>query len=569
MIKARKIIEEMYSYAVPKIVDAEVKLNQNESPYDMPEKLRKELIKRLTNVSFNRYNDGSSQKLRLLLAKKFNVSIDQIIVGAGIDELLYYLAMAFIEKEDKVVRPVPSFSMYEICANVAGADDEPVMLSDDFLLSEEFVDKSKDAKLVFICTPNNPTSNSFDRKTIEKIIKTTNGIVCIDEAYAEFAEQDCLDFLKYDNVIIFRTFSKAYSCAGVRLGYALSNPIIIDRLNRVRLPWNINFFAQIVGEVVLENESIFEKRIMKIKKERERVFRRINEMNSLIEVLPSDCNFLTFKVANPDLVFAKLLEYGVLVRNISKYPKLEKYLRVSIGTKEENDKFLKALKSALAFSKSNTVIDGIIFDIDGVLVDVTNSYREAIKQTAQAITGTVFTNRDVQEIKKLPNSNNDWDVTYALIIGIKDLKSINRTCEQYKNVKDKFQELYFGGLRDQEEILISKETLTKLKRRGYKLGIVTSRPREEALYVLKQFIPKFFSENYIIAQEDCENEKPNPGPLLLAKERMGAKSILYIGDTINDRLAAKAAIMRYISVVKDPESDSVISNVNKILEVLE
>ncbi|MBU0590680.1 histidinol-phosphate transaminase [Candidatus Micrarchaeota archaeon] len=567
MIKARKVIEELAPYAAPKVVEADVKLNQNESPYDMPLELREEIRRRLATTAFNRYNNGTSQRLRELLAKKFNTKADQIIVGAGMDELLYYLILAFVDKGDKIVRSVPSFSMYEICAKVTDANDKPILLSDNFELTEEFVRESNAAKLVFICTPNNPTSNSFDKKTIEKIIQNTDGLVCIDEAYAEFAEQDCLDFLKYENVIIFRTFSKAYSCAGVRLGYAIANPQIIDRLNRVRLPWNLNFFAQIVGEVVLENESIFIERIAEIKKERKRL---ISLMKSVVELLPSDCNFITFKVANPNLVFAKLLKNGILVRNISKYPKLENYLRVNVGTRQENNAFLKALKIAVTTGQqSQGQSKGIIFDIDGVLVDVTKSYREAIKQTVASITGKNITNKDIEEIKKLPNSNNDWDVTYALITGIKDLKNIGRTNEQYKKAKDKFQELYLDGLRDQEEILISKETLTKLKQKGYKLGIVTSRPREEALYVLKQFTLEFFSEDCIIAQEDCEKEKPNPDPLLLVKQRMNCVSTIYVGDTINDRLATRAAKMRYISVTEDPESDSVISNVNQILEVLE
>ncbi len=561
MIKARSGIDDLQPYQTPKTIEADVKLNQNESPYDFPLELRCEIQKRLDNTNFNRYNDGSSKRLRALLAKKFNVSEDQIIVGAGIDELLYYLILAFVEKNDKIVRPIPSFSMYEICAKIMGADDKPVLLSSDFELTEEFVDESANAKLIFICRPNNPTSNSSDKKIIEKIIQNTSGLVCIDEAYAEFAEEDCLDFLKYENVIIFRTFSKAYSCAGVRLGYAISNQKIIDRFNRVKLPWNMNFFSQIVGEVVLENESIFAERIDEIKKERRRL---ISNLKPMVEVLPSDCNFITFKVNSPNSVFAKLVESGILIRNICQYPRLENYLRVNVGTAAENDKFLDALRNIFAESKSK----GIIFDVDGVLVDVTNSYREAIKQTAAAMTGKEFTNIDVEEIKKLPNSNNDWDVTYALITGIRDMKSICRTCAQYKKTKDKFQELYLGGLRDQEEVLVSKETIDKLKKKGYKLGIVTSRPRDEVLYALKQFIPEFFSEDCIIALEDCKVEKPNPDPLLLAKERMNSESVMYVGDTVNDRLAARAANMKYVSVVTDPDSDFIITNINQILEVL-
>jgi histidinol-phosphate aminotransferase len=569
MVQARKLIEEMEPYAAPAIVEAEVKLNQNESPYNLPPRLVEEIKTRLSSIQFNRYNEGTSKRVRELLGKKFSVSADQIIVGAGVDELLYYLIMAFVEKGDKLVRPVPSFAMYEICARVSGARDCAIFLGQDFELTEEFVRESIDAKLVFICRPNNPTSNSFDKMIIERIIKQTKGIVCIDEAYAEFAKENCLDFLKYENVLIFRTFSKAYSCAGVRLGYAISNEKIIDRMNRVRLPWNIGILSQIVGEIVLMNDDLFMSRVEEIKAERDQLF---GEMKKFVRVLPSDSNFITFEVNDPKSVFGKLQEKGILIRNISKYPMLSKYLRVNVGTKEENRKFLEALKEICgkpgAVATATDSSDGIIFDIDGVLVDVSKSYREAIKQTASALSGRTITDADVEEIKKLPNSNNDWDVTYALITGVRNMASIDRNDPTYKKAKAKFQDLYLDGLRDKETPIAKSETLRTLSERGYKLGVVTSRPRDEAFYVLDRLFPGIFKPGYVVAQEDCDVEKPSPKPLLKAKQLMDCGVVVYVGDTINDALAARAADMKFVSVVPALEADYKIKDVNKIFEVL-
>jgi|GEM_PF-8703 len=567
MIKAKKEIEEMEPYQAPMIVDAEVKLNQNESPYNIPPELVVKIMDRIKAVMFNRYNEGSSKKLRELIATKFSVSPEQVIFGVGVDELLYYLVLAFLDRGEKVVRPVPSFAMYEICARVVGANDCPVMLTDEFELSEDFVREAKDAKLVFICSPNNPTSNSFDKKTIERVIIGTKGIVCIDEAYAEFAKDDCLEFLKYPNVIIMRTFSKAYSCAGVRLGYAISTPGIINRMDRVKLPWNVSVLSQVVGEIVLENDKSFMANVAEVKQNRDRM---VAEMKKMVPALSCDANFITFKIDDPNKAFGFLLSRGVLVRNISKYPMLSKFLRVNVGTTEENKKFLDALRSYLGkrLGDRSVATKGIIFDIDGVLVDVSKSYRTAIIETVMAVSGIKITNDDIDRIKKKPNSNNDWDVSYALAYEVEDLAKIDRSGSNYKKLKAIFQNLYLGRLRNLETPIAKLTTLNSLLSSGYYLGIVTSRPREEALYVLEQFFPKIFDPKCVVALEDCKVEKPNPDPVLLAARAMGCDPLdcTYVGDTVNDMLAAKAAGSRFVSVTKGLGAiDEFIDDVNEIV----
>lgn len=214
-------------------------------------------------------------------------------------------------------------------------------------------------------------------------------------------------------------------------------------------------------------------------------------------------------------------------------------------------------------------VDGIIFDIDGVLVDVSESYREAIRLSAEDFLGRKVEPSEVDGIKGIAGMNNDWDAAYALFKGLKSAEGIERESEEYAKIKGKFQELYLGGLRDKEKLIIREDTLRELRERGIALGIVTGRPREEALYVLGKLVPEFFAGECIIAMEDCEYEKPDARPIKLAIKRMGCKSPTYIGDTISDAIAARNAGIPFVSVVEGLEADARIDDVNEILKVIE
>ena len=545
----RDEIRNMKAYVGGEVSEIGVKLNQNESPFNLPEEIIEKVKKRMDTIKFNRYNEGSLRKLRELTARKFNVDADQIIYGCGMDELFYYLTLVFVSNGDKLVRPVPSFGMYDICAKVSGARDVPIALDEKFEITDEFAKESKDAKLTFICRPNSQTGNLWNKKIIEKIVKETSGIVCIDEAYAEFAEEDCLDLLKYENVVIMRTFSKCYLAAGLRLGYAIGSKKTIEYMNRVRLPWNVNVLSQVIGEIILENEDVFKEKLEEIKENRKEL---ITEMEKIVKILPTETNFISFEVQKPREVFEKLKEKGVLIRDICKYPMLEKYLRVNVGTKEENEKFLSALKDVLQINQ-----DAVIFDIDGVLVDVSKSYREAIKRTVEKFRGTRATDQEIELIKRKPNSNNDWVVTYALATRYEgDLSKINRSDKNYLKMKEVFQNFYLNELIDNEKILINKKYIYGLKKKGTLIGVVTSRPRYEALYVLKRI--NLVDENFVVAQEDCDEEKPSPKPILTLLQKMGTKNAIYVGDTINDQLAAEKANIRYENVDEKQDVNEII-----------
>lgn len=535
----RKEIREMPDYPAPAIVEAECKLNQNESPLDLPVELKKKIANVLVGLPLNRYYEGSSTKLREKIAIKFNVLPTNVIVGSGIDELLYCLALAFINRGDRIARAVPSFSMYKICAAVAGANDVAIPLDGNFELSEEFMRESKYAKLTFICRPNNPTGNSFDKKKIEKIVRSASGIVCIDEAYAEFSSDDCLDLLKYENVVVMRTFSKMYSAAAVRLGYALADEKIIKYMDKVRLPWNVSLISQVAGELILGEGDCFRQNRSYIVSERKRIEAEMRKITG-IQVYQSDCNFILFRpLQNAEKVFQSLLDNGILIRNMERSG-MNGFLRVNAGTKQENSLFLECLKSQQT--------DAVIFDIDGVLVDVSNSYRLAIKETAEKFLGRRVNKNEVDAIKSIPGFNNDWDATYALINAIRSSSGITRKSEGYLEIKNEFQKLYLANFAKNEKLLIKKETLMCLKNSGINLGIVTSRPRAEAFSALQQFIPDFFTPSSVMASEDCDEEKPSPKPLLLMKEKLSCKNPVYVGDSVNDKLAAERAGMAIVMV---------------------
>jgi len=322
-----------------------VKLDQNESPYQLPGELQREMLSRFRQIELNRYNDGESSRLRGLFAARLGVGERNVCAGTGIDELLYYLMFAFVEPGETVVRATPSFGMYKICATLAQAKDVAIPLNPDFSLPERFIAAARESKLVFLCRPNNPTGNADPLETVERLARACPGLVCIDEAYAEFASDNCASLLKTcPNVVILRTLSKAFGAAAARVGFAAAGESVIAALDAVRLPWNMPAFSQAAAEVLLENAASFDGNVSRIKEERARLFAGLQKMG--VAVFPSEANFLLMRVPRADAVFDGLLSRGVLVRPFSS-PELAGCLRVTVGTREENEAFLDALKGCL------------------------------------------------------------------------------------------------------------------------------------------------------------------------------------------------------------------------------
>ncbi|MHB8881578.1 MAG: histidinol-phosphate transaminase [Thermodesulfovibrionales bacterium] len=331
----RKDVASLKAYNAAEI-PCRIKLDANESPYGFAAAL-----KAVNSVSTNRYPDPEAKGLRRLLAKDLGVRPDNILQGNGSDELIYCLIATF---GGPVLFPVPTFSMYGVIAQALGEKRSDVRLDADFDLDSEkmlaAVKKDK-PKLVFLSSPNNPTGNCFSAGKILEVIEASKGIVVVDEAYQPFSsEKGFLPFLKdYKNLVILRTLSKT-GLAALRLGFMIADPEIVEEVNKVRLPFNVNSLSQAVAAAALKEKKQLNGFIKVIIAERDRLLSAMEKITG-VRPFPSEANFILFKVKDPDRVYRLLLKKGILVRNLNGV--LKGCLRVTAGTPAENTAFLAAL----------------------------------------------------------------------------------------------------------------------------------------------------------------------------------------------------------------------------------
>lgn len=323
-----------------KDIACKIKLDANESPYSIKLSIDNALLENL-----NRYPDSSAKILKKAIAKGLKVGTQNILLGNGSDELIYYLTITF---GGPVLYPVPTFSMYNIIPRSLGELTVEVELDEYFDLDIEKILLSirrYKPKLIFISSPNNPTGNCFSSDKILKIIEKSRSIVVIDEAYQPFAsKRGFLPLLKdYKNLAILRTFSKI-GFAAIRVGYLIGHEELISEVNKVRLPFNLNAISQALSIEVLKKRKIIDKYIKSIISERELMYTELRSIQGLTPY-PSEANFILFKIEGADRIFNNLIKEGVLVRNMSGV--LKDTLRVTIGRPEENKRFLEALKRVM------------------------------------------------------------------------------------------------------------------------------------------------------------------------------------------------------------------------------
>ena len=312
-------------------IPCKVKLDANESPYGF----------RVNNVPTNKYPDPEAKELRKLFARGLKVRAENVLHGNGSDELIYNLIMTF---GGPVLYPTPTFSMYGIIAQALGEKFTGVSLDENFDLDMNGMNKQmikSKPKLIFLSSPNNPTGNSFSSERILQIIQRSKGMVVIDEAYQQFSSRKSFIPLlnKHKNLVILRTLSKI-GLAGIRTGFMIANNDIINEVNKVRLPFNLNSLSQKVAIDKLKKTRELKSRISKIISERKRLFNEMSKMDG-IRPFPSDANFILFRVNNPDKIYRGLLKRGVLIRNMKAFA--GGCLRVTVGTPAENNTFIKNL----------------------------------------------------------------------------------------------------------------------------------------------------------------------------------------------------------------------------------
>ena len=349
----RNCLKELKPYD-PHQVPYKIKLNANENPYGLPDEIIEEILRKAKNLEYSRYPDANSERLGEIISASLGLTPSNIIIGNGSDELIDYLIKAFSEKGRRVITTAPSFAMYKIYSIINGTnfveiplDQNNFSLDEDGILEEA---KKEDSSIVFIAYPNAPTGNYFVEDKIIKIIEESGCLVVVDEAYYEFGEKTFVPLIsRYPNLAVLRTFSKAYSLAGLRVGYLLSNPEIINEVKKVKSPFNVNIFSQLAAQVVFENKEILKDITNKIIEERERLILRINEIPPF-QANPSQTNFLLVEVGskeNTDLVYRSLLEQGILVQTVSDpvFSRSRYFLRITVGNKEENNVLLSELEN--------------------------------------------------------------------------------------------------------------------------------------------------------------------------------------------------------------------------------
>ncbi|MBB4088360.1 histidinol-phosphate transaminase [Salinibacter ruber] len=348
----RPAVRDRSEYIVDMPEGIDVKLNQNESPFDLPAGLKQELLDAHAQVEMNRYPSEQPEALRHALAEYDGVDPDQILVGNGSNEITYTFGLAFLDPGDPVVLPRPMFSLYEKVMRLQEADLTIVPPQDDFGFDADALATAAaetDAVLTILTTPNNPTGLAMTLDELEQVVTASSGFVVIDEAYVEFnPEGTAIDLLEqHPNVLILRTLSKGFGLAGARLGYLLAHPAVVTELMKARLPFMVDRFAEQTALAVLRRPDLIEDRVSRIEASITTLTEALQAMEG-VEVVPSQANFVVFTTPLPaDTLQDRLADRGVLVRNMGGYPELEGYLRVSAGTEEENNAFLDALDVSL------------------------------------------------------------------------------------------------------------------------------------------------------------------------------------------------------------------------------
>ncbi|MDP6648092.1 MAG: histidinol-phosphate transaminase [Candidatus Woesearchaeota archaeon] len=543
MIKPKKAVLEMEDYSPPTSGrENKLRLDFNENTIGCSPKV----IQALRQVDANKLSVYPEYtKFMKKLASFLKINENELLLTNATDEAIQLVMNTFVEKGDEVIIPVPTFAMFKFYASLAEAKIKEVLYEEDLTYPIDSIINSisSKTKIVILVNPNNPTGTAILEKDILQIIQKAqdnDALVLVDEAYYEFYGKSCLELIrKYENVIITRTFSKAYGLAGMRIGYIVANSKTMGFLEKAGSPYSINSLAVIAAEAALEDYRYMNDYVREVNENKSFVENELARLG--IKTYSSEANFLIANFGNLcESIYERLKQKDILVRNRTKDQLLKNCLRIGIGTKKQCNQFIKTLKEILKE-------DVLLFDLDGVLVDVSNSYRLAIKETAEFFTKQKAVNDEIQKFKEQGGLNNDWDLTEAIISS----RNVNVSKEE---IIKKFQELYLGenkknGFIDNETWLLPKKILQNLYRK-YRLGIVTGRPKEEALYVLQKNGALEFFDVIITMQDYPEDKaKPNPFSINLALEKLGRKNAVYIGDSIDDMKAAQNAKIMAIGVM--------------------
>jgi histidinol-phosphate aminotransferase len=330
----------------PKYIPAEVMISANENPNDVSADIRREIESAIRMVEFNRYPDPLANELRDMIAEANGLDRDNVIVGNGGDELLFNIALAYGGPGRTLLNIPPTFSVYAYNAMLTRTDVVDIPRRADFSIDEDAVVArlaKGDIDYCIITSPNNPTGDLASEAFIRRCLEASDALIMVDEAYFEFSRRTVRPLLnEFDNLVILRTFSKAFSLAGVRVGYLLAGEGVISEFKKVRQPYSVDAVSQAIARVVYKNRGHFERGVDAIIEQRDVLVKGLKAIDG-VELWPSDSNYILVRLDNAGEVWRKLLDEGVLVRDFSQSKYLENCLRITVGSAEQNLRLLEAL----------------------------------------------------------------------------------------------------------------------------------------------------------------------------------------------------------------------------------
>ncbi|MFH0702822.1 MAG: histidinol-phosphate transaminase [bacterium] len=537
MILPKKVLKDIQGYEPPLYIDDYLmKLDLNENILGPSPKV----IKALQNISEKdiKFYPAYGELLEKL-ANFNNIDKAMILPANGADEAIKYVVDTFIEQEDKVLGVNPTFAMPKIYAQAAGCNYKEINYKEKWVFpTDELIENiDEKTKLIIITTPNSPTGEAISRESLLKILNSApNSLILIDETYSGYAKEKFTDLIyKYPNVIITRSLSKDFALAGLRLGYIISDKQNIDYIKRIINPYSVNTLAVKAGIAALDDIEYFEFIKKQINESKEILSEGLKKLAKII--YPSETNFLLADFGeNADFIYKRLLNSGIKVKYFKNNPDLKNCFRITVPEPEQAKFFLSVLAPR----------DLIIFDMDGVLVDVRNSYRTTIKAVYEHFSGRDISSDDIQTAKNNGGLNNDWDLTGFLL-----RKSDFQVSKN--DIINKFQELYYGnsgtGYILNETLLVQPEFLKNLAKK-YDLAIYTGRPRQEAEFILKKWnLRDLFS--LVITMDDVPEgfHKPDPYGINYILSKISSVNTYYLGDTPDDMIAAKKAKIKGIGIL--------------------
>lgn len=344
----REAIASMRAYTLePRL--AEVKLDQNESPFDVPADVKARVLERVASRPWNLYPDFELVRIREAYASAFGITADEVLFGNGSNELLLATLATFVEPGTSVIFPSPTFTLYEKLVRTLGGTAVPVAFdpaTGELPVEGMLAAAGEQTKAIFVvCSPNNPTGGTLKEGDLGKLLD--RGTVLLDRAYAEF-DDGGRALPSHPRLVVFRTFSKAFGLAGLRIGAVVSTAANCREIRKVKLPYNLNFVSEEAAIALLEQPELIRARVAAIVSERERLLAALGGIAG-VRPFPSRANFIAFEVSqSPRRIFDELLARGILVRDVSSYPGMSSSLRVSVGSPEQNDRFLRALREVMA-----------------------------------------------------------------------------------------------------------------------------------------------------------------------------------------------------------------------------